>query len=1288
MIMEVDYVTSDILEGETIEIDDNNDIYNLEGERCGICMDIIFDRGVLDCCQHWFCFGCIDNWATITNLCPLCQNEFQLITCVPVYDTIGNNKVDDDLVSRDDEWCIEGKNNSLSFPSYYIDENAVICLDGDGCKIRSGSVNLEEDSNLDTSIACDSCDVWYHAFCVGFDPEGTYEDTWLCPRCVAGEVPQKSDVTSIQRPSSQSDPEISHPNSLPEATFSKKLTVTIADVGETALVISMVDDIKPSEEASEKFYSTLGVDEDLKIDAADGDSLKGETPSSVKTEIPSILEGHELDLSLSRDSSFSQLSTPSVLSESKSSCDAVMNLPNSSRVVKSCLRKLSSDSSAENKLSESETSIGLNLGLSVSSLFSVDQRKNNGTEDQGTEDVQQETAAEPLSGDEKIPSHGNEEAVKMIGSKRKHTDCSVGVLRTAAVEEDDGGTENASGKKRRTKDKFQMEFKDQANESLPDDSHGCLSLVTVSKEVKSKKFTEKEDIKPDIMSIVKEIRRKPSQGLADKSLKERENAAGLRVKKIMRRATEDKESSSVVQKLRAEIREAVRKRTSEDVGEHLFDPKLLAAFRTAVAGPTTEAVEKLPPSALKAKKSLLQKGKIRENLTKKIYANTNGKRKRAWDRECEVEFWKHRCMRTTKPEKVATLKSVLNLLTTNPEGSEVGKGSECQGENPILSRLYLADTSVFPRKNDIKPLSVFTASSNPEQNRGHVISTEKGQSSSSDDRTQKTTDASKVSLKVGVPSVHDKGSTDKVPIPKGKAACSKAHSDVAPLASLGGLKINSQKETGKESEVKKVDKRKWALEVLARKKAAAGTNGMQEKQEDNVLLKKGNFPLLAQLPIDMRPVLAQSHHNKIPVSVRQMQLYRLAEHFLRKVNLPEIRRTAETELAVADAINIEKAVTDKSNSKLVYMNLCSQEISRRADNSESVRVNESNTSSIQLELAEQSEEASELPTDPAIMDALKNAGLLSDSPPNSPCHNKQTSDEPGNSQLQSNEEGPENVFEMDSLPEVDIYGDFDYVLDDEDYIGAAAIKDPKLPPEIESKMKVVFSTLKCERPDDVQDFEDSKLEVTDESKLPTAKLKGHIDPGIISLSTEGENDNFCILSGTSRGEECAEPSLAECEELYGPEKEPLVSKFPEETSKQVNRLNDVGGSAEKQASGQVEQKIVGSVGRNSCNGENSTSHSGTSENIPKKDTSKIDSNKESDAICSVTKKVETYIKEHIRPLCKSGIITVEQYRWAVAKTTDKVMKYHPNAKNANFLIKGGEKVKKLAEQYVESAQQL
>ncbi|XP_021905150.1 peroxisome biogenesis factor 10-like [Carica papaya] len=122
--MELDFVTANLLEEEPVEIEENNhDLSNIEGERCGICMDIIIDRGLLDCCQHWFCFACIDNWSTITNLCPLCQSEFQLITCIPIYDIIGSHKVDEETFSRDDEWFVDGKGNTLSFPSYYIDEN-------------------------------------------------------------------------------------------------------------------------------------------------------------------------------------------------------------------------------------------------------------------------------------------------------------------------------------------------------------------------------------------------------------------------------------------------------------------------------------------------------------------------------------------------------------------------------------------------------------------------------------------------------------------------------------------------------------------------------------------------------------------------------------------------------------------------------------------------------------------------------------------------------------------------------------------------------------------------------------------------------------------------------------------------------------------------------------------------------------------------------------------------------------------------------------------------------------
>lgn len=68
---------------------------------------------------------------------------------------------------------------------------------------------------------------------------------------------------------------------------------------------------------------------------------------------------------------------------------------------------------------------------------------------------------------------------------------------------------------------------------------------------------------------------------------------------------------------------------------------------------------------------------------------------------------------------------------------------------------------------------------------------------------------------------------------------------------------------------------------------------------------------------------------------------------------------------------------------------------------------------------------------------------------------------------------------------------------------------------------------------------------------------------------------------------------------------------------------------------------------------------------------------------AVCKQVEKYVKEHIRPLHASHVITTEQYKWAVAKTTNKVMQHHTAATSADFLISEGEKVKKLAEQYLQ-----
>lgn len=410
-----------------------------------------------------------------------------------------------------------------------------------------------------------------------------------------------------------------------------------------------------------------------------------------------------------------------------------------------------------------------------------------------------------------------------------------------------------STKKRRAEKKIEViPSKDETNVTVSDDSQNSI-LIAAPSNGRLQCDPQKENATPDIMSIVQGTHRRHSKRVKfpdsdDKSSKDQETMGGLRVKKIMKRAGEDMESSIVVQKLRKEIREAVRNKTTKDFGENLFDPKLLAAFRVAVAGPKTEPVKTLSHLAAKAKKSMLQKGKVRENLTKKIYGSSNGRRKRAWDRDCEIEFWKHRCTGPSKPEKIQTLKSVLDLLRNESEGTETEQSSARQSSNPILSRLYLADTSVFPRKDDIKPLSAIKTSSDSELNSKQPTLAEKCLNSSLDNHTSSSTQTNKVSSKVGIPSSETSGRRKTVPGLKDNAASRKVLLNKNPegssVSSLGSSKTNAQKETAIKFNDIKDDKRKWALEVLARKTTGPG-NASNEKQED-VAMMKGNYPLLVR----------------------------------------------------------------------------------------------------------------------------------------------------------------------------------------------------------------------------------------------------------------------------------------------------------------------------------------------------------------------------------------------------------------------------------------------------------
>ncbi|MED6132001.1 hypothetical protein PIB30_015367 [Stylosanthes scabra] len=1223
---DADFVTNDMLTLPHDPFDPNHilddDNLAIEGERCGICMDIVIDRGVLDCCQHWFCFVCIDNWATITNLCPLCQNEFHLITCVPVYDTIGGNKVEDDSSFRDDEWSIEGKNNTLSFPSYYIDENAVTCLDGDGCKVRSGLATIEGDSDLDTSIACDSCDTWYHAFCVGFDTEGTSESTWLCPRCEVGEVSKGRDSDPTESTKIECNPEHINNQCQAENSFSRKVSVSVADAGETAVVVSMVDGHKWVPSTSEKGLLPLEIGRDQLTESCIKESDTTNQQKATEKEIMSpIVKEKELELCLSHNVSGSLSSKSLEHNDLRESSHGASCGPSNFDET-----KLVDESRVKTSPSRNEPDMGLHLGLSVGSFLSVDNVDKNETKDHTT-GVKHLSPDEGFMEGDVIENNDKKDNGSVNAGKRKHVDHSNDEVHKKV---DDGDVKpefpiEVSRKKIKAAGGQMNSANNSADAFLSDNAQKGPAL---------KHSASKEVVRPTIMNIVKGTNRRLSKGPAgtnssDNMSKKDENMAGLRVKKIMKRVSDDGESSLIVQNLRKEIREAVRNKSSINFEENI-DAKLLAAFRAAIAGPKTEPVNKLTPSALKAKKSMLQKGTVREHLTKKIFATSNGKRKRAWDRDCEIEFWKYRCMRATRPEKIETLKSVLDLLR---KSSESMQGPECQAKDTILSRLYLADTSVFPRKDDVKPLSVLKTDTSSEQTKQNNPSG-KGSNLSCENNSCIGTDTKNLSCNARVCSSETK--VDKK-IVHGSAGDNSA-SRKTPVTSSAGAKANA-KELGLKSDSMKSDKKKWALEFLAKKTAAESKKTANGSQEDNAIFKD-KFPLLAQLPADMRPVLGPSCHNKIPVSVRQTQLYRLTERLLRNANLPVIRRTADTELAVADAINIEKEVADRSSSKLVYLNLCAQELRHRANNAKSNVAEDTDSPGPSAKVSDQSEQnADDCSIDPAV-EALKNAGLLSDSPPSSPHEIRETGNENDTS-------GPDNILELDSHPELDIYGDFEYDLEDEDYIGVSKVLNPK-PEENESKVKLVFSTMNLKKSDTALDESDCKGSrksdvLRDASGSTEFKIEAVAVP--TDSATDAEIGRPSVSVSSELCESAVEPADSEFEELYGPDKEPLIKKFPD-----------------------AEPRTTFEEGK-------------------KETPSEATDKSECDSVKHVTKKVEAYIKEHMRPLCKSGVITAEQYRWAVAKTTEKVMKYHCKAKNANFLIKEGEKVKKLAEQYAEAAQQ-
>ncbi|PAN28796.1 hypothetical protein PAHAL_5G178700 [Panicum hallii] len=1259
--MEVDGESSGA-QGKTDDPTVLQENYGFKNESCGICGDIVIDRGVLDCCQHWFCYTCIDNWAAITNRCPLCKSEFQHITSTPVYGTIG--AIDEDeysLTSCDDDWYLQEESSTLSFPSYYIDAEAVVCLDDGDCKIRSGLVAAEDDSTLDTSIACDCCDKWYHAICVGFNPEVTSENSWLCPRCVSSEVKHTADVILKQNLSEECV--IGSDRTSTDASFSGRVSVSVADEGETALVVSMVSvqsetrsdlseaslGLKTTHEAfNYSPYSSHSKDAFTHSTAADSSTLRNTDSFSIsqnkssEMNIVRTLYSEPTEMSLQ----FSPIREPAatILStEQGNMSDEQLEVPK----LVSC-PVIGNSKEAKN------------TGEDNAAQRSNDARPPVIKSPQPSSPVQQMKTAQNM---QPPPRHDGHESNSMKEEKDLES-----------------GSEVSHPAK-----KAKLEVHEQDTNLIGNavfsstHSHTTNSVKDTVDDMSE--FLAQHKSVPDIMNIVEgeAYIRDPGRELAKPVGRRAGDKPGLRVKKIFRKE-EGKQSSAMVQKLQKEIREVVR-----DTGTNIlekdgsFDEKLLTAFRAAI-GKSADGTAKNTNQLIRTRRSLLQKGKKRENLTKKLYGTSTGRRRSDWHRDWEVEFWKYRCSPGTNPEKIETLQSVLQLLKRSSEmDKESAQGKKGESNNSILSRLYLADASVVPRKDDIRPLSALEGCA-PLDKSSQI----RANNSKSPNIPAAGIDATKIS---------SPSSTGKI------SSSSTLNKEASSRRENRNSQPSMDKKNHSSGDVKE-DKRKWALEILARKNASSVTS--KDQTGDNDALK-GNFPLLAQLPVDMRPKLAAGRNNKVPISVRQAQLHRIAEHYLQKANLDVIRRCADTELAIADAVNVEKDIYERSSSKSIYVNLCSQAsrqpakeksdkdtstLTKKAELgsdliSQKVTSENTNVSGSDMEDALHRAVVSDLESElgnviaseqtvhkhtvsfSSAEEALRKAGLF-DSPPNSP--EREITSVEGECRL---EERSKNLQSYHN------YG----------VKNVSSLKDDisSLPNDLDAANCQNLNTVSCQQPQPNSE-EQQKLAAQEEAEDVTAN-----------------KTNAMNLAETDR---CSE----QCEKSSGPGSEISVDRnMPDRVAGNAETSRDVEKAASSLPNQPREDGLSrdGEVIRNPKNLEptkeksssdkpslnskrpkgDKPTHIAEGGDDPKKQAPDPASNNTPDASSSTYKKVEMFVKEHIRPLCKSGVISVDQYRWAVAKTTDKVMSFHHDAKNASFLIKEGDKVKKLALQYVEAAQQ-
>jgi hypothetical protein len=127
---------------------------------CTICLDQMKIPSKVDECEHLFCKECIDQWANMSNTCPLCKIEFKKITFL-----------------SEDKNLLETRRFSKKKFKYEEDENDLWM---DNCLEYCMACKNTNDMYL--MLVCDKCHFNVcHTYCDGLDT--IPDDEWFCSEC-------------------------------------------------------------------------------------------------------------------------------------------------------------------------------------------------------------------------------------------------------------------------------------------------------------------------------------------------------------------------------------------------------------------------------------------------------------------------------------------------------------------------------------------------------------------------------------------------------------------------------------------------------------------------------------------------------------------------------------------------------------------------------------------------------------------------------------------------------------------------------------------------------------------------------------------------------------------------------------------------------------------------------------------------------------------------------------------------------------------------------------------------